>query len=193
MKLLIASNNKGKLREFENILKSDKLELLSPGALDIRLDVDETGETFGENARLKARAFCEASGIASAADDSGLCVEALNGEPGVKSARYTGNRSDSDDDRISFLLRRLGDEKNRRAKFISHICVVFPDGRQIDAEGELRGRIAYERKGMGGFGYDSVFIPEGSKKTLAELSRDEKDAISHRRKALDNLRIKLGE
>lgn len=193
MKVLVASNNKGKLKEFKKILDLKNLELVCPENIGLSLDVEETGESFEENAFIKAEAFCRACGIPSIADDSGLCVEMLNGEPGVHSARYTGNHSDSDDDRIALLLSKLGSEKNRKAKFVSHICVVFPDGRRIDADGELEGEIAFEKRGGGGFGYDSVFLPDGLAKTLAELSEDEKNAISHRRKALDKIRDKLGE
>lgn len=193
MKFLVASNNAGKLREFKKILSFKDVEIICPGDVGISLDVEETGESFEENAFIKAEAFCKASGMISIANDSGLCVEALNGEPGVNSARYTGHHSDSDDDRIVFLLSKLGDEKNRKAKFVSHICAVFPDGRRIDAEGELEGQISFEKRGSGGFGYDGVFLPDGGEKTLAELSEDEKNSISHRKRALDKLKKKLGE
>lgn len=193
MKLLIASNNAGKLREVKKILNFKEIEIICPEDAGISLDVEETGESFEENAFIKAEAFCKASGMISIADDSGLCVEALNGEPGVNSARYTGRHSDSDDERIVFLLSKLGDEKNRNAKFVSHICAVFPDGSRIDAEGELEGQITYEKRGSGGFGYDSIFLPNGGEKTLAELCEDEKNSISHRKRALDKLRKKLGE
>lgn len=193
MKLLLASNNAGKLREFRKILSINDIEIVSPEDLGISLEVEETGTDFKENAFIKAEAFCKAGSMIAIADDSGLCVEALNGEPGVNSARYTGRHSDSDDERIAFLLNKLGDERNRKAKFVSHICIVFPDGRRIDAEGKLKGQIAFEKRGSGGFGYDSIFLPEGGEKTLAELSEEEKNSISHRRRALDKLKKKLGD
>ncbi len=193
MKVLVASNNAGKLREFKKILNFKNIEILCPEDIGIYLDVEESGKSFEENAFIKAEAFCKASGMISIADDSGLCVEALNGEPGVQSARYTGRHSDSDDDRIEFLLCKLNGEKNRKAKFVSHVCAVFPDGRRIDAEGELFGQIGFEMRGSGGFGYDSVFLPQGGERTLAEMTLDEKNSISHRKRALDKLRNKLGD
>lgn len=184
MRLILASNNAHKLLEFRAILQDSGVEIVSQAQAGCRSDPEETGETFGENARIKAQAVLEATGEAAVADDSGLCVDALSGAPGVRSARYTGRHGDSDFDRRALLLKNLEGEEHRAARFVSCICCLLPDGRAVEARGECRGVIARKMRGEGGFGYDAVFIPEGYDRTMAELTAEEKNAISHRGRAL---------
>jgi len=189
MKLILASNNKGKLRELREMLSDMNIEVLSQSEAGLKLDVEETGSTFAENALLKAQAACSASGEAAVADDSGLMVDALGGEPGIYSARYGGGLSDAE--KCEFLLKNLGSVKQRSAKFVSSIACVFPTGEIIRAEGECRGEINYASKGENGFGYDPVFYIRDLGRTMAELSAEEKNAISHRGNALREFKVKL--
>lgn len=184
MKLILASNNAHKAREFREILAPLGFELVTQSEAGCDLEVDETGTTFEENAYLKAEAAMRATGYPAVSDDSGLEVDALGGEPGVRSARYTGRHEDSDADRRAFLMHRLQGVEHREARFVSAICCVFPDGGIVRARGECPGRIACTERGENGFGYDAMFIPEGFERTMAELSADEKNAISHRGRAL---------
>ena len=184
MKLILASNNKNKLREFKSLVEALPVEVMGQREAGYELDVDETGATFEENSFLKAKAVTDHTGIAAIADDSGLMVDALNGEPGVFSARYGPGHDASDEDRYNYLLQKLGDEKNRRARFVCCICCVFPDGRTIETRGEMAGEILYAPAGENGFGYDPVFRPDGTDRSNAQLSAEEKNAISHRGKAL---------
>ena len=158
--------------------------------LGITVDVEETGTTFAENAMLKAKTICAASGLPAIADDSGLCVDALNGAPGVYSARYGGPELD-DVGRYKLLLENLRGQLDRRGKFVSAICCCFPNGDKVEARGECPGAIAYAPKGEGGFGYDPVFFIPGLKKTFAELTTEEKNAISHRGNALNKFKTEL--
>ena len=185
---VIATHNSGKLKELQRILAPLRID-----AVTAQLDeVEETGTTFAENAFLKADAACRQTGMPAVADDSGLMVDALNGEPGVYSARYAGEGA-SDADRIHKLLTNMEHvpQEKRTAKFVSAICCVFPDGRRIDVQGECPGMIAFEPHGNGGFGYDPVFLVNG--KSFAELSASEKDAVSHRGRALRALAEQLEE
>lgn len=194
MKYIIATNNPKKLLELERILNPLGIQAVTAKSMGIELeDVEETGTTFAENAQLKARAACKRSGMPAIADDSGLMVDALNGEPGVYSARYAGENA-TDEQRNTKLLYNLRDvpECNRSARFASAICCTYPDGREINVYGECEGRIAFEPRGKGGFGYDPVFLVEGDK-SYAELSKEEKDKISHRGNALRLLAQKLEE
>jgi len=184
MRLILASNNANKVREFGEILEGAGIELLSQREAGCDFEVDETGTTFEENAFLKADAVMKATGMPAVADDSGLEVDALGGEPGVHSARYTGSHDDTDLNRRLFLLSKLAGEEHRPARFVSSICCVFPNGDVLRARGTCEGVIAREMRGENGFGYDAVFIPEGYGKTMAELSAEEKNAISHRGRAL---------
>lgn len=184
MRLILASNNKNKLREFKQLVEGMDIELLSQSEVGLQLDVEETGTTFEENAYLKAKAVTDVLGCAAVADDSGLVVDALNGEPGVYSARYGPGHDASDADRYNYLLNKLGDEKNRRARFVCCICCTMPDGTVLRARGECEGEIMHGPKGSGGFGYDPVFKPNAVNCGMAELTADEKNAISHRGKAL---------
>ena len=190
MKFVLATHNPGKLREMGEILSSLGVEVVSPADVGITVDVEETGTTFAENAMLKAKAICAASGLPAIADDSGLCVDALNGAPGVYSARYGGPGLD-DAGRYKLLLENMRGQLDRRCKFVSAICCCFPNGDRVEARGECAGTLAYAPKGADGFGYDPVFFVPGLKKTFAELSPEEKNAISHRGNALKAFREKL--
>jgi len=183
MTFVLATDNQGKIKEMKEILTKSGVDVLTRKDLGIVVDVEETGTTFEENALIKAKAICELSGMPAIADDSGLCIDALGGAPGLYSSSFGGNDLD-DEERCGFLLKKLYNVKQRSAKFVSTIVCVFPDGRMIKALGECCGDIATERKGSNGFGYDPVFIATGSDRTLAQIPPEEKNAISHRGKAL---------
>lgn len=184
MKLVLASKNQHKLIEMQTILGQLGLEVVLESQVGVDVDVDETGVTFMENALLKARAVCEASGMAAIADDSGLVVDALNGAPGVYSARYGGKGSDAE--RTAFLLENMEHvpEEQRTARFVSAIACALPDGRIVTAEGTCEGVITFETRGDNGFGYDPVFYVPSIGKTFAEADGAEKNTISHRGNAL---------
>ncbi len=192
MKLVLASRNQHKLREMQAILSAQGIEVVLEGELGLCVEVEETGSTFAENALLKARAVMEKSGLPAIADDSGLCVDALNGAPGVYSARYGGEELD-DVQRYRLLLEVLRGQTNRAAHFTSHITCCFPNGDVIDAEGTCPGTIAFAPQGTGGFGYDPVFFVPKLRKTYAQLAPEEKAAVSHRGKALAEFAEKLRE
>ena len=192
MKLVLASRNQKKLRELQEILSELGVEVLSEADAGVDVEVEETGTTFEENAFLKAHAVMEASGLPAVADDSGLCVDALNGAPGIYSARYGGPGLD-DVGRYQLLLENMRGQLDRRCRFVSAICCCFPDGRRVEARGECPGTLAYAPKGEDGFGYDPIFFVPEQKKTFAELSAEEKNAISHRGRALTLFRRKLEE
>ncbi len=191
MKLILASGNKGKLREFEEILEPLGIEIVSQKDAGFDLDVDETGETFEENAYLKAAAICAASGLPAVADDSGLCVKALDGAPGVLSARFGGGKAWTDEQKYLYLLERLEGVSDRSAKFVSCIACVFPNGDVLRSRGECPGRILEAPEGSGGFGYDPVFAPEGYEASFASLGQQVKNQISHRARALAAFRKEL--
>ena len=182
MKIIAATKNKNKLREFGEILKG--FEIISQEEAGIDIDVEETGTTFEENSFLKAKAIYDASGIPAIADDSGLCVDALGGEPGVYSARYGGEGYD-DAGRVQLLLKNMKDipDEKRTARFVCAITMVSDDG-VITARGECEGRINHAPVGENGFGYDPIFYMEEYDKTTAQMTPDEKNAVSHRGKAL---------
>ena len=190
MKLVLASKNQKKLRELREILSAQGVEVVSEADVGVDVDVEETGTTFEENALLKARAVCEASGLPAVADDSGLCVDALGGAPGVYSARYGGPGLD-DVGRYQLLLENMRGMLDRRCKFVSAICCCFPDGEVITARGECPGTLAYAPKGEDGFGYDPIFFLPERKKTFAELTAEEKNAVSHRGRALAKFKTEL--
>ncbi len=183
MRFVLATHNPGKLKEMSAILSGLGVEVVSPAALGITVDVEETGTTFAENAMLKAKAVCAASGLPAIADDSGLCVDALNGGPGVYSARYGGEGLD-DKGRYALLLQNMRGQTTRAAHFACAIACAFPDGDTLTAEGRCDGAIAFAPMGEGGFGYDPVFLVPDKGKTFGQLTAEEKDAISHRGKAL---------
>ena len=191
MKFVLASHNPGKLAEMQSILSGYGVEVVSPAEVGVSLEVEETGGTFGENAMLKAKAYCEASGLPAIADDSGLCVDALNGGPGVYSARYGGEDLD-DRGRCMLLLSNLRGQTTRAAHFSCAIACAFPDGRTLTAEGRCDGAIAFAPLGDGGFGYDPLFLLTEKGKTFGQLSPEEKSAISHRGKALAAFAAELG-
>ena len=182
MKFVLASHNKGKLAEMQAVLADLGIEVVMPTDLGIHVDVEETGETFAENAALKANAIMEASGLPAIADDSGLCVNWLGGAPGVYSARYGG--LDDDAARYRLLLQNLRGATDRSAYFHTAIVCAFPNGDTLTAEGDCAGTIAFAPMGGGGFGYDPVFFVPSLRKTFAQLTAEEKNAISHRGSAL---------
>lgn len=183
MKLVLASKNPKKLKEMDEILSGMGVEVCLQADVGIDIDVEETGSTFEENSLLKAKAVMEASGLPAIADDSGLCVDALNGAPGVYSARYGGEGLD-DAGRYRLLLSSMPMGQARTAKFVSVITCCFPNGDVLTAQGECPGTIAFAPMGEGGFGYDPVFFLPKLKKTFAQLSPEEKNAVSHRGTAL---------
>ncbi len=189
-KFVLATHNPGKLKEMSAILKNLGVEAVSPADVGIDLEVEETGATFAENALLKAKAVCAAAGLPAIADDSGLCVDALNGGPGVYSARYGGEELD-DRGRYLLLLQNLRGQPTRAAHFSCAIACAFPGGHTITAEGTCNGAIAYAPMGDGGFGYDPVFLVPEKRKTFAQLTPEEKSEISHRGKALREFAGKL--
>ncbi|HIS45611.1 MAG TPA: RdgB/HAM1 family non-canonical purine NTP pyrophosphatase [Candidatus Scatomorpha merdigallinarum] len=184
MRLILASNNAHKAQEFREILSPLGIDVVTQSEAGCHFEADETGETFEENAFIKAEAAMKATGEAAVSDDSGLEVDALGGEPGVRSARYTGRHEDSDADRRAYLMKKLSGVEHRTARFVSAICCVFPNGDRIEARGECEGAIATYEAGENGFGYDAMFIPEGENRTMAQMSAEEKNAISHRGRAL---------
>ena len=184
MKVILASKNPHKLTELSAILSQHGFEIALESEYGLDIDVDETGTTFEENSLLKAEAVMKASGLPVLADDSGLMVDALNGAPGVYSARY-GHKS-SDGERTEFLLENMQDvpDEKRTAKFVCVITCLWPDGRKIVARGECPGVITREVHGENGFGYDPVFYLPELGMTYAELLSEQKNAISHRARAL---------
>lgn len=189
-KFVLATHNSGKLKEMSAILSRFGVEVVSPKDLGITVDVEETGTTFAENAMLKAKAVCAAAGLPAIADDSGLCVDALNGGPGVYSARYGGEGLD-DKGRYMLLLNNLRGQTTRAAHFACAIACAFPNGGELTAEGRCDGTIAFAPMGEGGFGYDPVFFVPEKAKTFGQLTAEEKSAISHRGKALADFAEKL--
>lgn len=190
--MVLASKNAHKLVEMRDILSAQGVDIVLESDVGVDIDVEETGMTFEENALLKARAVMAATGLPAIADDSGLCVDALNGAPGVYSARY-GGPGLSDAGRYRLLLENMRGMLDRRCKFVSCICCCFPDGGTVTARGECHGTLAYAPKGEDGFGYDPIFFVPGLKKTFAELGSEEKNAISHRGNALAEFAVKLAE
>jgi XTP/dITP diphosphohydrolase len=187
-KMLLATNNPGKLRELKALLAGLRgIALVTPAGLGVHLAVKETGKTYAENAVLKAKAFAAESGLASLADDSGLEVDALEGAPGLYSARYSPRPGATDADRWSYLLENLsGKERPWRARFRAVIAVAAPTGEAYTAEGICEGQIIPQERGSGGFGYDPIFLLVGREQTMAELSEEEKNRVSHRARAVRN-------
>ncbi len=185
MKILVATTNKGKIKEFEQIF-AEKFEILTLNDLSIKIDVEETGVTFHQNALIKATQYFELSKIPTLSEDSGLEIAELNGEPGIFSARY-GGADLNDRERVDLILQKLSNvpSKKRQAKFVSVICGVGFAETPIYSEGILDGYIAEQKNGKNGFGYDPIFLPIGSDQTTASMSKEEKNKISHRRKSID--------
>lgn len=193
MTFFIATKNKGKKRELQRILSPLGISVINEDDLDKPIDdVEETGTTFTENALIKARAGAAASGLPTVADDSGLCVDALGGEPGVYTARYAGEPTDNAKNNAKLLYNLMGVPREKRtAHFVSAVACVFPDGREFTVRGECEGIIGEELCGTNGFGYDPLFISE--KGCFGVISDEEKDSISHRGRALKELVKKLKE
>ena len=206
MRICAATGNAGKLRELRRILEAQGHEVVSQKELGITIEPNETGTTFEANALIKAETICKASGLPTIADDSGLCVDALDGAPGVYSARYCGHHGD-DEANNDKLLEKMKDVPagQRDAKFVAAVCFILPEGRHLTCVGECPGRVAFERlAGDYGFGYDPLFIPDAygtpdgcrpntENRSYAQLTPAEKDAISHRGRAMEKLAEKLPE
>ena len=191
--LVLATTNKGKLRDFRLLFEGSGIAIEVPGDHGVALDVDETGETFTDNALLKARAFAAAlPGRAVLADDSGLVVEALGGEPGVRSARYAGEPADDHANNLR-VLEKMEGITHRRSAFVVVLALVMPSGREVLAEGRCEGTIAFEERGENGFGYDAVFFREDLGRTFGESTPTEKNARSHRAAAVKVLLAMLAK
>jgi XTP/dITP diphosphohydrolase len=190
-RLVVASHNPGKLREFQELLAPYGVEIVPAAALGLPAP-EETGATFAENARLKAHAAANASGLSALADDSGITVAGLDGWPGVRSARWAGPGGDFDVAMARVraeLVARFGswDLADRRAAFVAALCLAWPDGGEELVEGRIEGALVDPPRGVGGFGYDPMFVPEGGHRTFAEMTPAEKHAQSHRARALREL------
>src|SRR5688572_28261210 len=194
--LLIATNNKGKIKELQDLLEETGIELVTPAQIDLDLDVVEDGNTYAENASKKAVAFAQASGLISLADDSGLEVDALDGAPGLYSARYgsTDGGKLSDAERRAILIQNLqAKPRPWTARFHATVAVAVPNGETRLAEGVCAGEIIPEERGTGGFGYDPIFLLSELGKTMAELAMEEKNRLSHRARAVMNAKQILGQ
>ena len=191
MKYVLATANPGKITEMREVLSPLGIDVISRKELGIETEIDENGSTFYENALIKAEFISKISGMPAIADDSGLVVEALNGEPGLYTSTY-GGEDLNNEERCAFLLRNMEKVEQRGAKFVCTIVCVYPDGKILSAQGECAGKIVMSPRGSNGFGYDPVFAPHGSSKTLAEILPEEKNAISHRGKALREFAKQLG-
>ena len=186
MKVVLASRNPHKLVEISRITQKFGMELVLQSELGVDIDVEETGTSFEENSYLKARAVMEATGLPALADDSGIAVDALNGEPGIYSARYGFDESLDDWGRLQLLLKNTENvpDGQRQAQFVCVITLVTPDGKVIQARGEVHGELLRAPAGEGGFGYDPIFYYPPFGKSLAEVSAEEKNQVSHRANAL---------
>ncbi len=193
MKLIIASNNAHKIYEIKKILSGKFDEILSLREAGIVHETEEDGRTFLENAEKKAREIAMISGECALADDSGICVDALNGAPGIYSARFaaTDGTNASDTENNALLLKKLEGKSDRSAHYTAAIALVYPDGRVVTAEGYMYGKIIDTPRGTRGFGYDPLFVPTGEERTVAEMTDEEKNSISHRGRALELLLSKL--
>ena len=192
MKAVLASHNPGKLKEMQLWLEPLGIELVLESDLGLDIEVEEIGRTFEENSLLKAATVARATKMLAIADDSGLCVDALDGAPGIHTARY-GGEGLTDQERYMLLLENMKGQMTRAAKFVSVVTCVFPNADVVSARGELFGAIAYAPIGAGGFGYDQVFFVTHMKKTLAQMTMKERQSCSHRAAAIRNLAVKLEE
>ena len=188
-RLVVATGNMHKLREIAEIFTD--FEVVSQKEMGFDEDVEETGVTFAENALIKARAACKALNCIALADDSGLCVDALGGAPGVYSARYCGYHGDDQKNR-DLLLENMQGVENRAAHFTSAIALVYPNGREVVVEGHTYGKILHEETGTGGFGYDCLFESDDLKKSFGLATAEEKNSVSHRFRGLQKLREQIG-
>ena len=185
MKIAIATNNKNKVKEIRAVLGGHFDAMYSLEDLGINVEIEETGDTLTENALIKARTIRDLSGLPALADDSGLMVDALDGAPGVYSARYAGE--EHDDKKNNALLLKNLEGKPRTAHFCSVIALAYPDGKELTAEGRVEGHILDSERGNNGFGYDPLFFSDELGKTFAEASQEEKNSVSHRGRALRNM------
>ncbi len=192
MKIIAATNNEGKVREIKAILGELGIDVISQKEAGIYIDVEETGLTFAENAYLKAKAVYDITKTPAIADDSGLCVDYLNGAPGIYSARYAGEHA-SDSERISKLLDEIKEDNIRSAHFTSAVSLVVSDEKAYSTEGIVEGHILNTPDGDGGFGYDPIFFCDELKKSFGSASAEEKNKVSHRYRALMNLKNLLTE
>ncbi len=190
MDIIVATKNKGKIKEIKKILGSHNV--ISQGEAGIDIDVEENGSTFAENAMIKAEAIASQVECAVIADDSGIEVDALNGAPGIYSARYCGEDA-TDEDRVDKLLEEIKDAPNRGAQFTCAIALILPNGERHIFNGIVRGTLAFEPVGENGFGYDPIFIPDGYDTTFGVLDSNIKDEISHRARALRALADFVGQ
>ena len=190
--LVAATGNANKLKELREILADTPFDVVSMKDAGFTGEIEETGSTFAENARIKAAAVCRATGLTAVADDSGLVVEAMGGEPGIYSARFISETAPQSEKNAE-ILRRLKDtpEEARGARFVCAMCCIFPDGREFTSEGIFEGRIGRDERGANGFGYDPIFYLPEYGCTSAELPPEEKNRISHRGKAMRELAEKL--
>ena len=195
MRVVLASQNRHKLEEIQAILSQYDMELVLQSDLGVRIDVEETGSSFEENSELKARAVVEATGLPAIADDSGLCVDVLGGDPGIYSARYGAPDCVTDRDRLLYLLKQLRGirSEERTARFVCVITLLYPDGRKLSARGSCEGLITFEPRGEDGFGYDPVFYIPSQGCTFAQMGAERKNKISHRANALKRLQQLLEE
>ena len=195
MKVILASQNAHKLAEIQAIVAKYGIELVLQSELGLHVDVDETGTSFEENSELKARSVMEASGLPALADDSGLCVDVLGGEPGIRSARYGAPDCVTDRDRLNHLLQNMRGVRSeeRTARFVCVITLLWPDGRKLVAKGTCEGYITFEPRGEDGFGYDPVFYVPSHGCTFAQMGSAQKNEISHRANALRRLEGLLEE
>lgn len=191
-KIIFATGNQHKMEEIKSIMADLPYEILSMKEAGISIDIEENGTTFEENSLIKARAIMNIAKEIVLADDSGLEVDALNKEPGIYSSRYLGEDTPYEVKNQEIIKRLEGvEEEKRTARFVCAVAAVFPDGREVVKRGTVEGIIGYEAKGENGFGYDPIFIPENSEKTLAQFSSEEKNQISHRKRALEQMKEEL--
>lgn len=193
MKLVIASGNEGKLREFRAILPAYGFEVVGAKEIGLSIDIEEDGATFLENAKKKAQYVVEKTGYAALADDSGICVDALGGAPGIFSARYAGEHGNDEknNDKLLYELRDVPEEQ-RTAHYSAAIVICYPDGHSVSGYGETQGRILWERTGTGGFGYDPLFYSDDLQQSFGLASAQEKNKVSHRGRAISELCKQLG-
>lgn len=187
-KLIVASNNKGKIKEIKEILK-DVYEIVPMGEAGFNEEIEENGSTFFENALIKAKAVSAALGVNALADDSGLCVDALGGAPGIYSARFSGVHGDDAANRKKLLseLKNLKNPDERKARFVSSVVLYKRDGEVVSGMGETHGIIGFKEEGENGFGYDSLFVSDDLGKSFGLATAEEKNAVSHRKRALIDL------
>ena len=186
-RLVLASGNAHKIKEIQDMLP--EFEVVGYKSLGFDFEIEEDGKTFYENALIKAKAVSDALNLPALADDSGICVDVLDGAPGIYSARYAGDGDDVHNNEL--LLKNLEGEKNRKAKFVCCMVMYFPDGKIVTATGETHGSILYSAEGQNGFGYDPIFFSDDLGKSMGIATKDEKNSVSHRFRAIRELKNKL--